>query len=129
MENIALTSKAAKEEMKAFGMDPTDEKYQENCRKAAALLGEDVLEVANKDFETAKFWYNKDTLTGEEIFEAGPSSLKTFVVKLNNGSLLLYAPVRIRDEVGFGDGLASLGPVEWIVVIILPHSYRTSNRC
>ena len=92
MEDKALSSKAAKEEMKAFGMYPADDKYQEKCRKAAALLGEDVLEVANKDLETAKFWYTRDTLTGEEIFEAGPSSLKTFVVKLNSGSLLIKSP-------------------------------------
>jgi len=124
MENIALTNKAAKEEMKAFGMDQTDEKFQDKCRKAAALMGEDVLEVANKDFEMAKFWYTRDTLTGEEIFEAGPSSLKTFVVKLNSGSLLLYAPVRVRDEVGFGEWLASLGTVKWIVVA---SSYHTLN--
>jgi hypothetical protein len=53
VENKALTNKA--------GMNPTSEKYQESCRKA-------VLKIANKDFEIAKYWYNKDTFTGEEFF-------------------------------------------------------------
>jgi hypothetical protein len=38
------------------------------------------------------------------------------VVKLNCGSLLLYAPVKVRDEVDFGSWLDSLGKVEWIVI-------------
>ena len=88
------------------------------------MIEEGVLEAVNKDFETAQFWYNKDALTGEEMFGAGSKRLKSFVIKLNNGSLLLYAPVRIQDKVGCGDWLASLGPVTQIVVA---SSYHTLN--
>jgi len=123
-ENKSLTSKKAKEEAKAFGMDPSDEAYQEKCLKAAALHGDEMVEVAKKDLETAKYWSNKETITDEEIIEAGPNQLNSFVIKLNSGSLLLYAPVRIRDEVGFGDWLATLGKVEWIVVA---SAYHTLN--
>jgi len=124
MENRALSDKALAEEMKAFGMNPTEEKYQEKCLKAAGLFGNGALEVVKKDLETAKFWYGKENITGEEIMEAGPMSIKMFVVKLNSGALLLYAPVRIRQEVAFGDWLDKLGPVEWIVVA---SSYHTLN--
>merc|ERR1711892_1232661 len=31
MENVALSNESVKAGMKAFGMDPTDEKYQEKC--------------------------------------------------------------------------------------------------
>merc|ERR1711970_650175 len=105
-------------------MDTTNEKYQAKVLDAAALFGDDVLEVAKKDLETSKFWYERDSITNEEIMEAGPFSINMFVVKLNNGSLLLYAPVRIRNEVGFGDWLNSLGPVEWIVIA---SSFHTLN--
>ena len=122
VENKALTSEAAKEEIKAFEMDPREEKFQERSLKAAALYGDEALEKTKKDLETAKFWYNKETFNGEEIFEAGAAPLKMIVVRLNGGSLLLYAPVRIRDEVGFGDWLDSLGPVEWLVVAASGHT-------
>jgi len=124
MENVALSNESVKAELKAFGMDPTDEKYQEKCLKSAALVGEDVLGVVRKDLETAKGWYSKENITNEEIMEAGPFLIKMFVVKLNNGSLLLYAPVRMHNEVGFVDWLDSLGPVEWIVVA---SSFHTLN--
>ena len=124
-ENLALSNKKAKEEAKAFGMDVTSEKFQEKVLKSAAPFGEDVLEVVKKDLETAKFWYTRDSITDEEIFQAGSFPVvNMFVVKLNSGSLLLYAPVRIRQEVGLVDWLASLGPVEWIVVA---SSYHTLN--
>merc|ERR1711892_689646 len=124
MENLGVSNSEAKKQAKSFGMNPADEKYQEKCLKSAALLGEGVAEVVRKDLETAKYWYGKDDITDEEILKSGPKSLKVFVVKLNNGSLLLYAPVRIRNEVGFGDWLDSLGPVEWLVVA---SSYHTLN--
>ena len=124
-ENLALSNKKAKEEAKAFGMDVTSEKFREKVLKSAALFGEDVLDVAKKDLETAKYWYNRKSITNEEIFQAGSFPVvNMFVVKLNSGGLLLYAPVRIRQEVGLGDWLASLGPVEWIVVA---SSYHTLN--
>ena len=121
-ENMSLTNQAAKEEAKSFGMDPNSQTYQENCLKAAALYGDKAAEVAKKDLETAQFWFNKDKLMDDEIFKIGAYPLKTFVVKLNNGSLLLYAPVKIRNEVGFGSWLDSLGRVDWIVVASSHHT-------
>ena len=97
-------------------MSLEDDAIQKKWLDTAALYGEEALAQAKKDLERANYFYNKKDLTGEEIFESGPFSMNSFVVKLNSGSLLLYAPVKIRDEVGFGDWIDSLGPVEWIVV-------------
>jgi len=127
MENFGFTDKASKEEAKVMGMDPTTEKSQKTSMLAAAQFGDKALEVAKKDFETAQFWFNKETLADEEVFKVGCFPLNTFVVKLNSGSLLLYAPVRIRDEVGFGAWLDLLGPVEWIVVASSYHTLHIQS--
>ena len=126
---MSLTNQKAKEEAKSFGMDPTSPKYQEKCLQGAAQFGEKAVEVAKKDLETAQYWYNKEIITDEEIFKAGSLSktLRCIVVKLNSGSLLVYAPVRIREEVEFGTWLDSLGPVEWIVVASSYHTLHIQS--
>ena len=48
--------------------------------------------------------------------------LRMLVVRLESGALLLYAPVRMREEVGFGTWLDSLGRVEWIIVASSSHT-------
>ena len=122
MEQTTLTNKEAKLKAKEFGLDPNSKDYQEKCLQAAALFGEEALEVAKKDLETAKYWFNRDEIGDDEVFKAGHKPLRGFVVKLKSGSLLLYAPVRIREEVGFGSWLDSLGQVEWIVVASSMHT-------
>ena len=61
------------------------------------------------------------------MLEIYSNRLRTFVVKLNSGNLLLYAPIRIRDEVGFGKWIESLGKVEWIVVASCYHTLHLQN--
>ena len=75
----------------------------------------------------AKEWDKKETFTDEEMLEIYSNRLRTFVVKLNSGNLLLYAPIRIRDEVGFGKWIESLGKVEWIVVASCYHTLHLQN--
>ena len=58
----------------------------------------------------------------QERFSVSPTSLNFTVVRLESGSLMLYAPARIRDEFDFSSWLDSLGTVEWIVVA---SSYHT----
>ena len=55
--------------MKAFGMDPTSESYQNKCLSAAELLGQDVVEVCKKDIERSKRLFNKENYTDEELKE------------------------------------------------------------
>merc|ERR1719319_1481679 len=120
-ENMALTDKATKKKAKASGMDPTSEAYHSKCLQAAAQFGDEVVEVVKKDLKTSEEWFRKENVTNEELVEAC-KELKCFVVKLNSGSLLLYSTIRIREEVGFGTWLDSLGKLEWIVVA---SSYHT----
>ena len=126
MENISLTNKKM---AKSFGMDPTSEKYQKKCLLGAANFGDKATEVVKKDLEVAQFWWNKKIITKEDVFKAGSwiMDLNTFIVKLNSGSLLLYAPVKIKDEVGFGSWVDSLGPVEWIVVAASSHTLHIQS--
>jgi len=122
-EVMSITKSGAKEKAKAFGMDPSNETFRRKCVKGAENFGEEAVKMVKKDLETLEYWFNKETITNEEVSDVCEfPSLNSFVVKLNSGSLLLYAPVKIREEVGFGAWLDSLGPVEWIVVASSAHT-------
>ena len=93
----------------------------------AASQGEEAVEMAKNDLETWKEWDKKETFTDEEMQLIYKKRLRMFVVKMNNGNLLLYAPLRIRDEVEFGAWIESLGKVEWIVVASCGYPYLLEN--
>ena len=144
LENRSLTSKKAKEEAKGFGMDPTSESYRQKCLAAAAELGPQFVERTKLDLATAAEWYNKENATEAEVWSSflihrdsetsgltpllqalettETNVLRMLVVRLESGALLLYAPVRMREEVGFGAWLDSLGKVEWIIVASSSHT-------
>ena len=126
-ENSARFDEDAKNEMKAFGMDYSSETCIRKILEGAASHGENVVETAKRDIQIALDWAEKKTFTDTEMLEAYDNKLKTFVVKLNNGNLLLYAPVQIRDEVGFGTWIESLGKVEWIIVASCYHTLHLQN--
>ena len=126
-ENIARFDEDAKNEMKAFGMDYSSETCIRKILEGAASHGENVVETAKKDIQIALEWAEKKTFTDTEMLEAYDNKLKTFVVKLKSGNLLLYAPVQIRDEVGFGTWIESLGKVEWIVFASCYHTLHLQN--
>ena len=126
-ENSARFDEDAKNEMKAFGMDYSSETCITKILEGAASHGENVVETAKKDIQIALEWAEKKTFTDTEMLEGYDNKLKTFVVKLNNGNLLLYAPVQIRDEVGFGTWIESLGKVEWIIVASCYHTLHLQN--
>ena len=81
----------------------SSEDYRRKLLAGAASHGEEAVELAKKDLEIAKEWDKKETFTDEEMLEIYSRQLKSFIVKLNNGNLLLYAPIRIRDEVDAGE--------------------------
>ena len=68
-EDKGCTDKETKKQMKAFGMDPTSESYQNKCLSAAELLGQDVVEVCKKDIERSKRLFNKENYSDEELKE------------------------------------------------------------
>jgi len=116
VEDTSLTNTKGKKEAKGFGMDWTDRKVKEKVLAGAASEGGRAVEVVEADLARMEVWWNKTEWTMEERFSVPPGKLNSMVVKLSSGSVLLYAPVRVRDEVGFGAWLESLGRVEWIVV-------------
>ena len=116
-EDKGATDKDTKNQMKAFGMDPTAVSYQARCLEAAARHGPDAVAACKKDIEKAVKLFRKETYTDEELKEVMTFRLRMFVVRLDStGSLLLYTPCRIREDAGLKAWLDSLGRVDWIVV-------------
>ena len=71
-------------------------------RAGAASDGPKALETVEEDLVSVTRMFNKQEWTMEERFTIPPPmQLNSMVVKLNGGAILLYAPVRIRDEVSF----------------------------
>ena len=110
-----------------MGWDYSSEIFIRKILEGAASHGQKVVETAKKDIQIGLEWAEKKTFSDKERLEGYNRKLKTFVVKLNNGNLLLYAPVQIRDEVGFGTWIESIGKVEWIVVASCYHTLHLQN--
>ena len=73
--------------------------------------------VVEEDMSTAKAWSEKaekGQVSTEEIFKLPPWALNTIVVRLNSGGLMLFAPVKIQEEMA--EWLAERGTVEWVVL-------------
>jgi len=115
-EDAGSTREDAKNEAKAFGMDPTSAEFKRKCLEAAATHGPRAVEVCKADLVKAVEVFNKNTYTDEELKDFMTSKLRMFVVRLSGGSLLLYSPCRIREDAGLKAWLDSLGRVDWIVV-------------
>ena len=85
--------------------------YKENEKQAL------YHRVAEADMSTAKEWSSKaekGEVSTEEIFKLPPWALNTLVVRLNSGGLMLFAPVKIQEEMA--EWLAERGTVQWIVL-------------
>lgn len=121
-ENSFFTTKAGKEGAAVLGMDFNSKEFEMKMKRGAAKHSEEAVRMVPKDLETARYWTSKDTIADEDVFKIPAHDLNMMVVRLTNGSLLLYAPVRIRDETGFGAWLDKLGNVEWIVIASSEHN-------
>ena len=73
--------------------------------------------------------------TKENVFDIPPFMPNMYVVKLNSGGLLLYAPVKVHKETPelIYSWLESLGPVQWLVagsgaqIHLLPDAIKGSG--
>ena len=84
-------------------------------RAGAASDGPKAVEKVEADLELASALFNKEEWTMEERFTIPPPmQLNSMVVKLNSGAILLFAPVRVRDEV---------------IQLIEPSQRNTKTRC
>ena len=69
---------------------------------------------------TAKEWgakAKKSEITTEDIFNGprrSPWTLNSIVVRLNSGGLMLFAPVKVQEELA--EWLAERGTVQWIAL-------------
>jgi len=115
-ENALWTTEDGRKGAKVLGMDPFSEDFERKMLIGAAKFSKQALEMVSTDLETARYWLSKETIEDEDLFKIPANNLNMMVVKLDNGSLLIYAPTRIRDETGFGAWLDNLGKVEWIVI-------------
>jgi len=122
MEDRGMIEEKSKKTSKSYGMDWGSEEVRKAILAGAASDGEEAVETAKADLERLLTWWNKTEWTMEERFSLPPFTVSSMVVKLNSGSLLLYAPTRIRDEVEFGAWLDSLGKVEYLVIASATHT-------
>ena len=90
-------------------------KVRNKVRAGAASDGPKAVEKVEADLELASALFNKEEWTMEERFTIPPPmQLNSMVVKLNSGAILLFAPVRVRDEV---------------IQLIDPSQRNTKTRC
>ena len=126
VENNNYTRPEFREQQKhLLGMDPLSEDYKSKVMMAAKEYGDEAIQAATNDLETVKTLLSKTAFSKEELFDqVPPSRLNMMVVRLNNGELLLYAPVRIHKEAKelIYSWLESIGPVKWIVVASAPYT-------
>ena len=95
MENFGITRESEKEQAKAFGIDPNSKEYQDKVLLGAKSHSEDAVKVVKEDFKSAIADYEKTSWPKEERFNVPPFKLNMMVVKMKNGGLLLYAPVKV----------------------------------
>ena len=121
-ENLGMTDDKQKKGAKLFGWDPMSESFETKCLAGAASHGPEAVEVCKKDIKTAREWHTKTTFTDEELKKACNNKSRMTVIKMNSGGLILYNPIKIREEYGFKSWLDSLGHVEWIFVGSCAHT-------
>ena len=109
-----------KDMMKMFGMDFLG--AEQKTLAGAKSLGPEFEELCKKDLEVLKAYERKELLTDDDVKKNMNMYIYMFVVKLNSGSLLLYCPLKIREEHGFKAWLDGLGKVEYIVVGASSHT-------
>ena len=121
-DKVMTGDKKFKQVMKGFGIDPLSESYKQKCLAGAKSLGAEWEKLCRQDLEIAADFYSRETFTEEEMRRTCNMPIHMFVVKMNNDNLLLYCPVRIREEYGFKSWLDGLGRVEYIVVGASSHT-------
>jgi len=123
-ENHFMVNSEAKMQGKMLGMDIQQEETAWRIMQGAEGFGRECSAVAHKDIAYARFWDTKTEIQDEDVMKVAKVTENMMVVKLNNGSIMLYAPVKIHDETEFGHFLEKLGKVEWIVAPSSEHTLQ-----
>ena len=123
-ENHLMTKPVYREAMKVTGVDFSQEI---NCAKVmlgAEQWGREVSAVAHSDLINAKEYLKNEETFQEMVLSPAYVRENMTVIRLNNGELVLYAPVKIHDETEFGKFLENLGTVAWIVIPSSEHNLQ-----
>ena len=106
-----------------MGLDFDDEKTAARIMRGAESYGRQASAVAHEDIARVKKIIESESLS-EEDREMTFARENMIVVRLKSGGLLLYAPVKIREETELGEFLKDKGPVEWIVAPSSEHNLQ-----
>ncbi len=101
--------KTRRERAKGLGFDPKDPSFTSKVLAGAEQYGKKAVEVARQDIQKAVEVWAKESFTVEELLQLSIFKLNSFIIKLKSGSLLLYAPIKVREETGFAEWLDTLG--------------------
>ena len=108
MVNFLFGAEDAKVQASMFGFNPESPDFSFNVLAGATQYGKRALQVAQSDIRTAVEMYSKIPLKDEDLITF-PTRINSYVVKCRSGGLLLYAPVKLREEFGFLEWLEGLG--------------------
>ena len=125
LEQFIHTRPKNREDFKILGMDPTSTEYERKVLISANEHSNEAFHAVKKDLKSIRTLYEKTSFSKEELFKSVPPwKLNMIVVKLNNGGILLYAPVKIHKDAKelLYAWLESLGRVEWIVAPSAAHT-------
>ncbi|XP_023344609.1 uncharacterized protein LOC111713869 [Eurytemora carolleeae] len=129
LQNSLAFSKEGSAMGKMLGMSFDDEESAWKVMQGVEASGRIASAQALKDLETCrqiKELIAKEGKTKETIRAAGPWIMNMIVVKLDNGDIMLYSPVQVREET-LGPWLDSLGTVKWIVLGSSAHTLQVQD--
>ena len=98
------------------GMDFSSELTCAKVMAGAEQWGREVSAVAHHDIKNIKEYISNESTFKDMVLSPAYARENMMLVRLNNGELLLYAPVKIHEETEFGKFLDNLGNVAWIVI-------------
>ena len=123
-ENHLMTKPVYREALKVTGVDFTNEINCAKVMQGAEQWGRQVSEVAHSDIKNAKEYLSNEQTFQDMVLSPAFVRENMMLVRLNNGELLLYAPVKIHDETEFGRFLENLGTISWIVIPSSEHNLQ-----
>lgn len=123
-ENHFMVNQEAKMQARMLGMDIGREETAWRVMQGAEGFGRECSAAAHRDIAYARYWDEVEKIEDEDVMRVAKITENMIVVKLNNGSVMLYAPVKVHDETEFGQFLEKLGKVEWIVAPSSEHTLQ-----
>ena len=121
-----MTKPVYRETMKVTGLNFNLETTCAKVMAGAEQWGREVSAVAHNDIKDAKDYLGNEKTFQDMVLSPAFVRENMMLVRLNNGELVLYAPVKIHDETEFGQFLEQHlgGTVSWIVIPSSEHNLQ-----